>query len=482
MALGLLSVLALAIVGASGLSIPDAASPANIESDLLIRDTGNLTRGCLNTPTSRQCWGNYDINTNYYDTIFHTGRTVTYWLNLEEIDCAPDGYKRKCIAANGTVPGPPIIANWGDDIVVHVTNNIKTNGTAMHWHGMRQLNNTQYDGVPGISQCPIAPGSTMTYKLHASQYGSAMYHSHFGLQYSMGLYGPLTINGPATANYDEDLGTVFLTDWDHQTAFEMWAASANFAEVYMSTGLVNGMNTGDCASINGTAHDPNCISGGKKFQLLFQAGKKYRLRIINVGTEAWFHFSIDGHKLKVIQTDFVPIVPYVTDSVRVNMGQRYDVIIEANAKPGDYWLRGGYVTACLPLGAPENITGIVRYNKSSTKMPTSVSTVTASNDCVDEPAASLVPWLPVDLTNMDGGVQRQDVTGEFYEGKYLRWSINNASFLWTNWSNPALGAVKSGDLSSIPVSDNVFQISNKGKSRETEYTVLVIEDLTPVPE
>ena len=391
MTLSLLSLLALAAAGTSALLIPGTASPASGSSALSIRDGSNLASGCRNIRTSRECWGEHNINTNYYDTIFHTGRTVEYWLTLEKIDCTPDGYRRKCITANGTMPGPAITANWGDDVVVHMTNSIAGNGTAIHWHGVRQLNNTQYDGIPGVSQCPIAPGSSMTYKFHASQYGTSIYHSHFSLQYSMGLYGPLIINGPATANYDKDLGTVILTDWDHQTAFDIWAATANYNVVSVGTGLVNGVNTGDCTATNATAQDPNCINGGEKYKLVFEAGKKYRLRVINIATEAWFQFSIDGHNLTVIQTDFVPIVPYETDSVLVNMGQRYDVIVEANAAPGDYWLRGGFVSACIPNGAPGNITGIVRYNKDSTKIPTTVSTVVQVNDCIDEPAASLVP-------------------------------------------------------------------------------------------
>jgi hypothetical protein len=454
-----LPLLAFAAVRASALQIPGTASSDSSTSSLLVRDSGSLAAGCQNSPTSRQCWGKYDIDTNYYDTVFHTGRTVEYWLSLEEIDCAPDGYKRKCITANGTMPGPPITADWGDDVIVHVTNNIATNGSAIHWHGVRQLNNTQYDGVPGVTQCPIAPGSSMTYKFHASQYGTSIYHSHFSLQYSMGLYGPLVINGPATANYDEDLGTVILTDWDHETVFSLWASAGDYTYVTVSTGLVNGMNTGDCIASNVTTPDPNCINGGQKYQLVFEEGKKYRLRLINLAAEAWFQFSIDGHNLTVIQNDFVPIVPYETDSVLVNMGQRYDVIVEANAVPGDYWLRGGPITACLPLAAAENITGIVRYNKDRIEIPTSVSTVIPSTNCGDEPAASLVPWVPLNLTNMDGGIHVDDVAAEFLgPEKYLRWVMNNGSFMWTNWSNPALGNVVSGNLAGIPVSDNVFQV------------------------
>lgn len=90
-------------------------------------------------------------------------------------------------------------------VKIHVTNNLENNGTSIHWHGIRQKGSMEYDGVPGVTQCPIAPGDTMTYEFQATQYGTTWYHSHFTLQYANGLLGPLVINGPATANYDEDV-------------------------------------------------------------------------------------------------------------------------------------------------------------------------------------------------------------------------------------------------------------------------------------
>lgn len=47
-----------------------------------------------------------------------------------------------------------------------------TNGTSIHWHGLRQLDSSHMDGVPGVSQCPIAPGASMTYEFRVTQYGS----------------------------------------------------------------------------------------------------------------------------------------------------------------------------------------------------------------------------------------------------------------------------------------------------------------------
>jgi len=102
-------------------------------------------KSCQNTPNSRSCWNQYEIDTNYYTTFPHTGNTVEVWLSAEESICNQDGYERSCMTFNGTMPGPPITANWGDDLVIHVTNNMQSNGTTVHWHGVRQLHSVEYD-------------------------------------------------------------------------------------------------------------------------------------------------------------------------------------------------------------------------------------------------------------------------------------------------------------------------------------------------
>lgn len=48
-------------------------------------------------------------------------------------------------------PGPLIEANEGDEIVVHLTNNLDIPMT-IHWHGMFQNGTAFMDGVPGVSQ------------------------------------------------------------------------------------------------------------------------------------------------------------------------------------------------------------------------------------------------------------------------------------------------------------------------------------------
>jgi FtsP/CotA-like multicopper oxidase with cupredoxin domain len=123
---------------------------------------------------------------------------------------------------NQTYPGPWIQACWGDLIRVRVKNNLKKNGTTIHWHGLRQLNSIEMDGVNGVTQCPIAPGDETVYEFRALQYGTSWYHSHYSLQYADGLHGPITIYGPSSASYDEARDPIIITDWNHRSAFKDW--------------------------------------------------------------------------------------------------------------------------------------------------------------------------------------------------------------------------------------------------------------------
>lgn len=59
-------------------------------------------------------------------------------------------------------------------IEVKVTNNLQE-GTSIHFHGFLQKDTQWMDGVPGVSQCPIAPNNTFTYRTRAQLYGSAWY-------------------------------------------------------------------------------------------------------------------------------------------------------------------------------------------------------------------------------------------------------------------------------------------------------------------
>ena len=172
-------------------------------------------------------WGSKTArNTDTYEDPPDTGVTQPYHFVIERAYKAPDGVNKSVILVNGQFPGPTITANWGDTINVTVENRIEDEGTSLHWHGFLQKESPWYDGVPGIQQCPIAPGETFTYSFRADLYGTSWYHSHYSGQYADGLQGPIVVFGyvfwamplsrplivprPNTTSYDVDLGPILL--------------------------------------------------------------------------------------------------------------------------------------------------------------------------------------------------------------------------------------------------------------------------------
>jgi FtsP/CotA-like multicopper oxidase with cupredoxin domain len=118
----------------------------------------------------------------------------------------------------------------------------------------------------------------------------------------------MIINGPSTKDYDIDLGTYPITDWFHASVFTVNAAGLH----------ANGPPTADNVLVNGSM---TSSFGGKYAVTTLTPGKSHLLRIINVGINNWAHVALDGHKFTVVSADFVPIVPYETDSLSIAVGK-----------------------------------------------------------------------------------------------------------------------------------------------------------------
>ncbi|KAF8857516.1 putative extracellular dihydrogeodin oxidase/laccase [Acephala macrosclerotiorum] len=408
-------------LAASALSIAFAAPSSPFSSN-------KLSKRCTNSASDRSCWGDYDLSTNYYDTVPDTGVTREYWFDVQNGTAAPDGVERIVLTVNGTVPGPTIIADWGDTVVVHVTNSMANNGTGIHFHGIRQNYTNQMDGVPSITQCPIAPGDSFTYTWRATQYGSSWYHSHFAVQAWDGIFGGILINGPATANYDEDLGNLFLNDWSHSTAEVLADKAASTGPPTLDNCLINGTNVYD--------------DSGSRFETTFVSGTSYRLRLVNGAADTHFKFSIDNHTLQVISTDFVPIVPYNTTMVSIGMGQRYDVIVTADQGSGDFWMRAIPQETCSDNDNVDNILGIVRYDSTSTSDPTSTA-YTYSDSCDDEDISTLVPYLSSQV-GTSPSVSDTFTATLAGGGHAILWKMGSTSFV-NDWDYPTVLQVAEGN-------------------------------------
>jgi FtsP/CotA-like multicopper oxidase with cupredoxin domain len=303
------------------------------------------------------------------------------------------------------------------------------------------------DGVPSLTQCPIAPGESYTYKWRAEEYGSGWYHSHFYVQAWDGFFGGIIINGPATANYGVDLGHIFLNDWYHSTADELVLEAATSGPPTAINGLINGTNT-----YNDTM--------GSRFETKFEAGVRYRIRLVNAAADNHFRFMIDSHTMEVIATDFVPINPYTTTDLSVGMGQRYDIIVEAkNITSGNFWLRAIPQESCSETSAKDDIKGIIRYDNSSTADPTTTA-YSYTDSCLDEDPANLIPYLSIEASDSYGYHNDTEVAVQVITNA-LQWTMNKTSFR-TAWENPTLLQVAEG-ATTFSTKQQVIQFPKAGQ-------------------
>jgi iron transport multicopper oxidase len=63
------------------------------------------------------------------------------------------------------------------------------------------------------------------------------------------------------------------------------------------------------------------------------AGKKYLIRIANIGGLACGQFHIQGYKLKVVEMDGVQIQPKDADTIVLCAGQTYGVVVQGKSNP-----------------------------------------------------------------------------------------------------------------------------------------------------
>ncbi|KAF8519916.1 laccase [Hysterangium stoloniferum] len=287
------------------------------------------------------------------------GAVRQYALNIASTLVNPDGFPRRATTVNGLMPGPILAGFKGDDFLITVKNSLNDpsmyQSTTVHWHGILQHRTNYDDGPAQVTQCPIAPGRSYTYKVETSDFeggqaGTFWYHSHLGAQYIDGLRGALIIygtnlitslqllqahrsldpNDPHRQLYDvDDLSTVIsLTDWYHGSAKNLghdWIANKT-AEPVPDSNLFNGVGR----YLGGPA-TPRAV-------MTVTRGKRYRFRVINMSAIVPFNFTIENHPLTIIEADGVSHRPYVVNSIGISAGQRYSVVLNANQPVRNYWI------------------------------------------------------------------------------------------------------------------------------------------------
>ena len=212
---------------------------------------------------------------------------------------------------NGTVPGPLIEANVGDELMVHFKNSLPEE-TTIHWHGVRVP--ATMDGTLAM-QAPIAPGATFEYRFRLKDPGLFWFHPHIrsDVQVEKGLHGVIRVRGdeaPALgAGLDED--RVIVLD-------DVSVSPDGTLPTYLD----------DASKMLGRQGNVILLNGSSLPTLRWQTGALERWRFVNVANGRFFNLTLPGYTWRVIGTDggLLP-QPYDTDHLLISPGERYDVMV-----------------------------------------------------------------------------------------------------------------------------------------------------------
>ena len=282
------------------------------------------------------------------------GNRVEYDLEIARKTFEVDGRETRAITLNGTVPGPLLRLQEGEEVVLRYHNTLDE-PSSIHWHGLLIPN--QYDGVPEVNYPGVPPGETFEAgPFPVRQYGTYWYHSHSGVQEQLGQLGPLLIDpaGETPFDYDREL-VVVLSDWTFQDPNQIYANLKKGEEYYNFQKRTVGefwsdvseqgffsvlkdrlawkrmrMSPTDLQSVRGQTYTylMNGSAPADNWTGLFEPGERVRLRVINASFATIFDVRVPGLDMDVVQVSGQNVEPVTTDEFRIGTAERYDVIVE----------------------------------------------------------------------------------------------------------------------------------------------------------
>jgi FtsP/CotA-like multicopper oxidase with cupredoxin domain len=276
-------------------------------------------------------------------------KVVRYELFVKDTVVNFTGKEKHAIAVNGQIPMPTLTFTEGDtaEIIVH---NLLKEGTSLHWHGLYVPN--KEDGVPYLTQLPIEPNTTHTYRFAVIQSGTHWYHSHSGLQEQIGMYGSLVLlkkkDDPSYRKNIDDLPAIPVilsewTDYDPNNIHRMlhnasdWfsikkGTTQSYSEAirqgYLHTKLTNEWKRMLAMDVSDVYYDKFLMNGKNESELTqFKAGDRVRLRISNGGASTYFWLTYAGGKMTVVGNDGNDVEPIDVDRLIIGVSETYDVVV-----------------------------------------------------------------------------------------------------------------------------------------------------------
>ncbi len=264
-------------------------------------------------------------------------KEITYNLEVSPVVKTINNNKITQYKINGLDFAPIIKANKDDILIIKVKNNTDIS-TTIHWHGVLLPNNM--DGVANVNMVAIKPHSSFTYKYQVKQVGTYWYHAH-GLEESQGIYGGIIFKDKdAKENQEEDNLLIYSGEID-KSPLEivnslMPKATTHSNEnqhshhhMQMQDNKQDNMQSMNMKNHYSDIIYANYLINGKPDYVEFKniQHNKIKLRIVNAYVDGYINFVYSGGEIEVIASDGIDVKPKKLKTLRVAMGETYDIIL-----------------------------------------------------------------------------------------------------------------------------------------------------------
>ena len=197
---------------------------------------------------------------------------------------------------DGIPPGGVLRVRRGDELRARLVNELGEE-TTLHWHGIRGPN--AMDGVPGLTQSPVAADASFDYRFAPPDAGTFWFHAAAPTQRDRGLSGALIVDEPIPPAVDHDAVLMF-NDWPL------------------------------------AAGTPMTVNAQPALDIPVKANQRLRLRIINATRTAAMALRVEQHRATVVAIDGQPAEPFEPRDSRVSLGpgNRIDLLADMTLAPG----------------------------------------------------------------------------------------------------------------------------------------------------
>ena len=259
---------------------------------------------------------------------------------------------------NGEVM-PVLRLRRGQPAELRLENGLPDEHTTIHWHGLRIPHGM--DGVPYITQPPVEPGESFTYRFAPPDAGTFFFHPHCNTveQLGRGLAGVLIVEDAAEPAFDADLVLAYK-DWRLNP-------DGSLGPFLTLKGAAGPGTYGSLHSVNGLP-----LKGEVAPDFAVPAGGDLRLRLLNLDVTRLLDLYVVGADAWLIATDGMALPP-----------------LPLSALPYAAWRLGPAMRADLALRMPAEAGAVVELRNLRGTRPDLIARLTAIGPTLERP-----PFVP----------------------------------------------------------------------------------------